>query len=174
MSSNDAANRPVGRGNREIHTGDIHIEQKPVIESREDLVDEVVQAPPEVLQKEYADALAFAEEPVTILIQPSGEKNAARTVDIWVNGKGAEVLVDRRWIETSILPVGMPVTTKRKYVEVLARAKRDSVQTNVTDEESENPVNKIFRNTTAVSPFSIIRDNNPKGAAWIAQLVRFG
>lgn len=170
----DAKNAPIRRATPELHSSDFPIEQKPVIVDPADRVLDVVQAPADVLEKEYSAALAFAEQPVTILIQPSGEKFAARTVDLWVNGKGAEVLVEGRWVETRILPVGMPVTTKRKYVEVLLKSKRDAVQTNVTEEESESPVNAIFRNTTAVSPLSIIRDNDPRGAEWIARLVRYG
>lgn len=168
----DAVNAPIRRARPETHTDDVAILQKPLIENREDLVDEVVLASPEVLQKDYADALAFAEEPVHIRIERSSEKFAQQSVDVWVNGKGAEVLMNGRWIETKVLPVGVPVTTKRKYVEVLARSKEDSVSTRVVKaEDSER--NLVERYTRSKVPFSVLRDNNPKGVEWLNNLVRF-
>lgn len=170
----DAVNAPVRRARPELHTADIGIEQKPLIESRDDLVDEIVAAPPDVLKAEYAAALAFNEEPVTIRIERSAEKFAPRVVDAWCNGKGAEVLVNGRWVETSYLPIGVPVTTKRKYVEILARSKHDAIDTRVEGRDSEKPLNLIERSTSSKSPFSVIEDRNPKGAAWLTGLVRFG
>jgi hypothetical protein len=56
------------------------------------------------------------------------------TVDCWVNGKGAEVWDERtrKWMEFNFLPVGLPIITKRKYVEVLARSKSMKVNTPTT------------------------------------------
>lgn len=170
----DASNAPVRRPRPELHTADIGIEQKPAIESRDDLANEIVAAPPDVLKKEYAEQLAFNEEPVTIRIERSSEKFAPRVVDAWCNGKGAEVLVNGRWVETSYLPIGVAVTTKRKYVEILARSKLDTINTKVEDRDSEKPQNLIERSTSSRAPFSVIEDRNPKGAAWLTGLVKFG
>ncbi|MDP3908887.1 MAG: hypothetical protein Q8Q14_00710 [Gemmatimonadales bacterium] len=169
----DANNAPVRRPRPEFHTADIGIEQKPAIESREDLVDEVITAPEDVLKAEYAAALKFNEEPVTIRIERSSEKFAPLVVDCWCNGKGAEVLINGRWVETAYLPIGVPVTTKRKYVEILARSKIDSVQTKVEDRDSEKPRNLVERFTSSRAPFSVLEDRNPKGAAWLTGIVRF-
>ena len=79
--------------------------------------------------KSYLDELAFMEEPVTIRLEPSAEKNAPAWFPASVNGEGAEVLQpDGRWLHMAegYLPVGRRVTTKRKYVEVLLRAKIDT------------------------------------------------
>lgn len=168
----DASNAPVRRAPVEVHTADVKIEQKPVIASRDEVVTAVV-APEDVLQANYAAALAFNEEPITIRIERSAEKFAPNVVDCWCNGKGAEMLVNGRWVETGYLPVGAPVTTKRKYVEILARSKIDSVQTKVEDRDSEKPINLIERFTSSKSPFSVLEDRNPKGAAWLTSLVRF-
>jgi hypothetical protein len=83
-----------------------------------------------VANNEYLAELAFMEEPVMIRIEPSQEDNAAMTVDCACNGKGAEVLDARtgKWLELNVLPVGLVVTTKRKYVEILARSKTMRVQ----------------------------------------------
>lgn len=148
------------------------IEQKPTIATREDLADEIVTAP-EVLQADYTDALRFNEEPVTIRIERTGEKNPARVVDLWCNGKGAEAIVNGRWVELGALPIGVPVTTKRKYVEILARSKVDAIETRVENRDSERPDNLIDRSTSSRAPFSVIEDRNPKGAAWLTNLVRF-
>lgn len=169
----DASTAPIRRPRPELHTADIGIEQKPAIESREDLAAEIVAAPPDVMKAEYAAALAFNEEPVTIRIERSSEKFAPKVVDAWCNGKGAEVLVNGRWLELGYLPIGSPVTTKRKYVEILARSKVDTVATRVEDRDSEHPTNLVERSTSSRAPFSVIEDRNPKGAAWLTGLVRF-
>ena len=167
----DAGNQPVRRAPEVFHTNDVKIEQKKPIETRED-VDNVIIAEPN-LQKDYADALAFAEEPVTIRIERSSEKFAPKVVDLWCNGKGAEVLTNGRWVEMKCLPVGVPVTTKRKYVEILFRSKVDSIETNVV-KEPDSERNMIDRHTSARSPLSIIRDDNPLGVEWASRMVRAG
>lgn len=168
----DASNAPVRRPPQEFHSADVAIQQKPVIETRDDLVDEVVVAPPDILKKDYAEAIAFAEEPVTIRIERSSEKFAPHVIDCWCNGKGAEIVINRRWVETHAIPVGIPVTTKRKYVEILARSKIETVQTEVRDRDSENPKNLINRFASSRAPFSVIRDDNPKGVEWLTNLIR--
>lgn len=165
----DATNAPVRRPAPELHTGDIRITQKPVIETREDTEGEIVVAP-ESLENDYQAQLAFMEEPVTIRIERSAEKFPPRVIDCWVNGKGAEVLINNKWVETRAIPVGMPVTTKRKYVEVVARAKVENVNTHV-EKRPDSEVNEIHRNASARAPFSVIHDANPKGAAWLTGIV---
>ena len=169
----NAANQPVRRAQRELHPDDVKIAQKPPIVDREDMLEEIVLAP-EVLQKNYADALAFAEEPVTVRLERSAEKFAPKFVDVTCNGKGAEVLVNRRWVETKVLPVGMPVTTKRKYVEILLKSKIDTINTDSGKIDEDSEKNLIERSTSQKSPLSIIRDDNPKGVAWYQGLVHFG
>lgn len=169
----DASNAPVRRAPTEVSTADVKIEQKPTIASRKDLESEVTVAPEDVLKADYAAALAFNEEPVTIRIERSAEKFAPNVVDCWCNGKGAEILVNGRWVETGYLPVGSPVTTKRKYIEILARSKVDTLNTRVEDRDSEKPQNLIDRYTSSKAPFSVLEDRNPKGAAWLTSLVRF-
>jgi hypothetical protein len=119
------------------------------------------------------DALAFAEEPVTILIHRSVEKFSPPTTDyIAINGVGAEMLYKNGWVRMGYLPRGRSIITKRKYVEVLARAKQDSVTTNVIERDGEDPLNFVERVTTSTMSFTIMEDKNPLGAAWLEQLVR--
>jgi hypothetical protein len=128
---------------------------------------------PETLQKEYAEALAFADEPVEILIQPSSEKFGAKTVECWVNGKGIEVFDTRtgKWFPVGSVPRGVPVITKRKYVEVLLRSKTTDVRTNVVEHPGEDPDNHMVRSSHSNYPVQIIRDDNKKfGREWFYRM----
>ena len=63
------------------------------------------------------------------------------------------------------------VTTKRKYVEVLCRAKIDTINTMVEDATVENPANHISRATSSRASFSVLEDRNPKGAEWLRSVM---
>lgn len=155
-----------------LNSDDIKIEQKPSIsDDPAQYSGDIVKAE-QVLAKEYADELAFNEEPVTIRLEPTAEKNAPASFPIWVNGRGCEVLINGKWLEMTYIPVGRIVTTKRKYVEVIIRAKIDTLMTEVSEPESEHPDNKVKRFTSAVHSFSIIEDKNPAGIAWLTELRR--
>lgn len=134
---------------------------------------ESIEAIDKPLQNDYLQALQMAEEPITIMIEPSQEENAPIVIDCWVNGKGAEVLDPRtnRWLELNCLPIGGAVTTKRKYVEVLARAKIDGIRTKTGDMTQELPENKIVRNTSRKAVFSVLHDANPRGREWLTRLL---
>lgn len=162
------------QGRRAISTADVPIDQKtPLLDDGSNREPEIVKAE-NMPSDDYAADLAFNEEPVTILINPSTEKNAARHVPVWVNGKGCEVWNNRinGWIEMAYIPVGQPLTIKRKYLEVLARAKKDEVTTKHNDVGSEYIDNQVERTTSAVANISVMADKNPRGAAWFAELVR--
>lgn len=158
-------------GRQELHTDSLEIEQKPPIVDHKDYSGDVVLVD-KPFNKDYLDELAFQEEPVTIRLEPSSEKNAATAVPIWVNGKGAEVFQNGRWDEIGYLPVARSLIVKRKYVEVLLRTKHDAVQTDILDRDSDRPNNIIRRFTSAVSSFSILHDANPKGVAWATEMRR--
>jgi hypothetical protein len=162
---------PVRRNRRELHMADINIEQKASIASIEDHEPDVIFAEPDT-SLDYLSLLAFNEEPVTIRLEPTADKFASRWVPCWVNGKGAEVLVNGSWVEFGYLPVARPITIKRKYVEVLIRSKRDTVNTAVIERDNEDPQNMIERSTTSTALFSVLEDRNPKGAAWATELRR--
>lgn len=163
-----------------LNSADIKIEQKPdIIKAahdssagigRDDNGEIVIADKP--FDMDYLDELAFNEEPITIRLEPTAEKNAPTSFPIWVNGKGCEIFVNGKWYEQAYIPVGKVITTKRKYVEVIIRAKLDTVHTEVSEPDSENPNNVVRRFTSAVHSFSIIEDRNPKGVAWLTELRR--
>ena len=162
---------PVRRNRRELHMGDVKIEQKAAIASIEDHKPDVILAEHDT-SLDYLSELAFNEEPVTIRLEPTAEKHASRWIPCWVNGKGAEVLINGSWVEFGYLPVAQALTLKRKYVEVLLRSKRDTIQTSVIERDNENPENMIDRATTSTALFSVLEDRNPKGASWATELRR--
>lgn len=158
---------------QELHSSDIKIDQKPdLVGDILDRAPEVVRADASMANKDYLDELAFNDEPVTIRLEPNSGENAPTTIPIWVNGKGCEIYENGRWIECAYIPIGRVIVVKRKYLEVLVRAKLDTVRTDIDNPESENPGNRIKRFTSAVSSFSIIEDRNPCGGAWLTELRR--
>lgn len=161
--------------NAQLDTRDIKVTQKPDIILDDDFdpndrEPEIVEAGEDVLKKDYADALAFAEEPMTIRIEPSTDKNAATVHPVWCNGKGAEVLIRGRWREVTWLPVNTDLIVKRKYVAILCSAKIDQVLTTVVERPGDDPENRVQRITTPVLTFSVIEDKNPRGHAWLTGL----
>lgn len=148
------------------------------IEQKADIVGDVSEHDAEIVtvnrlpEQDYLDELDFNEEPVTIRLESTSDVNAPSAFPVWVNGKGCEVFQNGRWYEIAYIPVGKVVITKRKYVEVIIRAKIDTLHTEVSEPESENPSNRIKRFTSAVHSFSILEDKNPKGVAWLSELRR--
>lgn len=132
----------------------------------------VVVAEPGMIKNDF-EKLAFNEEPVSIIIHRSGERNASNCTDyIAVNGKPAEMLFKNGWIPMGYLPRGVVITTKRKYLERLAASKKDDVQTKVVEVPGQDPQNLVDRITSSTLPFSLIEDKNPLGAEWLSQMLR--
>ena len=166
------ARQPI---NAELHTDDIKIEQKAAL-----IGNDVTSHDGEVVvaqqvgkkDQDYLDKLAFMEEPVTIRIEPSSQPNAPSAFPIWVNGKGAEILINGRWVEVAYLPVNETLTVKRKYLAVMVVTKIDTVHTRVQEPDGADPTNRIDRITSPVHSFSILSDPNPLGHEWLRELRR--
>lgn len=181
---------------KQAHTDDVKIIQKPSItivpRGQEPGVPlppierepEIVEATEDVLRdRDYADKLEFMEQPVSIRIEPSAEKNASNVIPIWVNGKGCEVHIDKAtgesihpedgsgiWLEFTWIPVDKELTVKRKYIEVLLRAKTNIVHTRIIERPNEDPENKIDRFTSPMCSFSILYDPDPRGVQWMREI----
>jgi hypothetical protein len=125
---------------------------------------------------QYLRDLAFNEQPVTVVIPKSPERNAPNFVPCAVNGFGPEVWDERarRWINfEGWLPVQRVLTCKRKYLEVLARARRDEFR---TVEKTPNPLANqdgfvLERDTMQVAPFQVRHDASPDGADWYRRIM---
>lgn len=123
------------------------------------LSDAVIETVPGPNWKAHADALAFMEEPVEVLVHESADKNAQAIVETGVNG------VSQRFIR------GVPITVKRKYVERLARAKPISYgQEKYVDHDGFDAYRYPSR-TGLLYPFSVIHDANPLGAPWLRKVL---
>lgn len=172
-----AKNNPVNRPARETHTADTAVtELEPVnLALDQDLVRERIVIPPAgPLDKVYADALAFAEEPVTIMIAKGVEKYAADHVSCWCNGDPAEVFIRGTWVKMGWLPVNRQITTKRKYVEILLRSKQTSYTTQHASESQDSNAhidNHVVPNTSRKVQLSVIGDTSAKGAEWLQNLL---
>ena len=171
----DAVNTPVRRSRRETSNADFDITQPSDIlmpaTGELERGEVIINSTGRSVNESYMQDLAMAEDPVTILIYPSREKNAPVVVDCWVNGRGAEVFVNGKWSVFNCLPVNVAVTTKRKYVEVLARARIDTVATEVEDETADQPSNRLIRNSSSSVVFTVIGDKNPRGGEWLRRIM---
>ena len=170
----------VGRAKREDPNTDyVDVQQKddfsfPLNSPFEHPGHEIIKSP-EQLQKEYTEALAFADEAIGIYILPSTEKYGAKTVPCWVGGKGIELWDQKvgRWYEAGEAPRGMQIITKRKYVEVLLKSKTDAKTTQVIEHPGADPENILRTDTACNYPIQVWKDPNPKGREWFNQMVSF-
>lgn len=133
---------------------------------------EVIVADASLIDKEYANELAFMAEWVTIRLEPSGAENAPDTFPAWNNGRGAEVLVNDRPVIMTHLPVGPEITVRRYIVETIARSKTMRVATDHSTDLTRQLANRTDRRVSQTQPFSIVHDPNPRGRAWAADMVR--
>lgn len=106
------------------------------------------------LPKEAFEMEAFMNEPVTIVVNPPQDPDDPMLVQVGVNGVN------------QFIPRGEAIAVKRKYVEVLARAKRTDFKQTLDDRLGE-AMNHLRSMHSLRFPFSVIRDPNPNGGAWL-------
>jgi hypothetical protein len=157
------------------HSEDIPLTQKNDIElpelGQQIVHGEALASVGDAVKNPYLEALAFNEEPITILIEENSRSDFPEThVPVAVNGKNAEVFVNGRWMEMGWLPIGQPIITKRKYVENLLRSKSDAVRTEHDDATMERPRNTVKRRPSANYPVSVLEDKNPRGGQWLTKV----
>ena len=114
--------------------------------------------PNEKTMADKAAMAAFMEEPVKILVHDSADPNAEPVVELNVNGVNQFVFRGREQI------------VKRKFVEVLARARRVATKTQ-TGIQGDRVVNRVTQHSAVRFPFSVIEDRNPKGTPWLRELM---
>lgn len=109
--------------------------------------------------KQYAGNLAFMEERVLVRVLPSAEKNAEMVVDTYNDG------IVQRFIR------GEWVIAKRKFVEVLARAKPFGVQTPEIVDGNGDRATRIDTHVGLRYPFEM-KDKNPRGQGWLQSILQ--
>lgn len=129
----------------------------PVI--RDDTSIQVAEGP---LTDDRAAALAFMEEKVEVMVHESTDPNAENPVTVACNG------VNQFFVR------GMPQVVKRKFVEILARAKTTAISTKEVRDYQGDLTTRIDKSTALRYPFSVVRDENPKGAAWLRSILAQG
>lgn len=173
----DAIDNPVKRqyNKKEYSTEDMPVAQRPEVDLG-DLVnfirnESLVKIEGKPLTAEYTAELAFNEEPVVIRIEENSRSDHPEThVACAVNGTDAEVFQNGKWVRIGWLPVNMPLTVKRKYVEILARSNSESIRTIHDDATVAMPNNRVRRATSSNYPITVIRDDNPKGHEWLSRI----
>jgi hypothetical protein len=102
---------------------------------------------------------AFMEEKVVIIVHEATNEEELNVVSPMVNGMSQPIVR------------GHPTAVKRKYVEVLARAKETKYRQEQLDASKPDSLVMIPR-TVLAFPFSIERDDNPNGRAWLRDIVK--
>ncbi len=107
----------------------------------------------------FADELAFAEELVEIMVHDTTDPKENKLVQVAVNGKNQYFLR------------GETQKVRRKYIEVLARAKKTTyTQEKYADTTGADALRNV-PHTALQYPFSVVNDPNPRGAAWLRQIL---
>lgn len=101
---------------------------------------------------------AFMNEIVTVYVHPTTNENEATQFLINCNGTNQPVVR------------GVEIPMKRKYVEILARMK-ETKYTQVTPNPAAPDVSEMRARTGLVYPFDLIDDKNPKGRAWLRNVL---
>lgn len=112
------------------------------------------------LETDYAQALADAEDVLTIELHQTEDRLSEPLPMVAVNGRN------------QFLPRGVQLKVRRKFVEVLARARPEAIKTvEYVDPEGARAV-RVERTSALKYPFTLIEDPNPRyGQAWLRKLV---
>jgi hypothetical protein len=103
---------------------------------------------------------AFMHEVLEIMIFPTTDPAAPPYAQLNVNG------------DRAVVPRAVPVRVRRKHVEVLARMKETRVTQDMNpNREGEITTDNLRANTGLVYPFSVLKDPNPRGGAWLANVL---
>lgn len=147
---------------KEVDTNDMEVGQDkevvlPASGSIKAAVDElgVIEVVDKPLENNMAEALAFGEEKITVMIHEDASPNAENPVQVSCNG------INQFFFR------GQPQDVKRKYVEILARAKYTRISTPEVTDGSGARTNMVRQSSSLRYPFSVMHDPNPKGAAWL-------
>lgn len=104
----------------------------------------------------------FMHEMVVVHVAESADPNAENPVHVSVNGSAVYI------------PRGHDIVVKRKYVEVLARAKATGIRT--VQRTNADGIRYIHtdRATALKYPFNVVEDHNPNGRAWLKKILAEG
>lgn len=110
--------------------------------------------------KDTAKLAAFMEQEVLIVISDTELPNAEQVIQLAVQGKNQFVFRSK------------PTWVKRKYLEVLARARPEAISTQEFTDASGNRATRIHKTSGQKYPFRILEDKNPDGYRWLECILK--
>jgi uncharacterized protein (DUF2342 family) len=113
--------------------------------------------------KDQAEAVAFMQEPLTIHIHTSSDKNAPPAAMAGVNGRTV-------WFRRGTTYKNVP----RCFVESLLRSQSTTYRTQQVRDPNADEQMQTMRTTSMDYPFSVVHDPNPKGKRWLERVMREG
>jgi hypothetical protein len=127
--------------------------------ARESLEPARIQPVGRVVSKEKLDALKFNEDVLTIVVHDSTNPLDDPMPEVWNDG------TPQRFQR------GKEMQVKRKYVEVLARAKKTTyTQRKVKNQLGEETYINVPHSALKY-PFAVIHDPSPNGKAWLQSII---
>lgn len=127
--------------------------------AREALSPQVVVPVDRVVSKEKLEILQFMEDVLTVIVHESGNPTDTPRPEVWNDGR---LFVFIRGQE-------MPVA--RKFVEVLARAKRTTRGLRKVTDDNGVDHYEYPQKTALIYPFAVLHDPSPRGKAWLAAIL---
>lgn len=102
----------------------------------------------------------FMHHVLEVMVFPTTDPTAPPYAIVSVNG------------QTQPVPRNVPLKMYRKHVEVLARMKETRVTQDLTpNKEGEITTDHLRGNSGLVYPFSVLKDPDPRGGAWLAHIL---
>ena len=108
--------------------------------------------------RELAASEAFMNEMVEVMVHSSTDENQAPHVILNCNGTNQPILR------------GVPTRVRRKYVEILARMKETKYSQVTRNPAAPDQIDMIARHGLAY-PFELMHDDNPRGRAWLQNVL---
>lgn len=132
----------------------------PVVDVQDNLGDDIQLVSESDLATLASDE-SFMNDRLVIRLATTTDDNAPPVADVTVNNAANRV----------VIPRGVPMQVKRMHVEVLARMKETRYTQpgrNMLDPESGNA---LVGRTALVYPFEVLKDPNPRGHAWLENIL---
>ena len=105
-----------------------------------------------------ASSEAFMNEQVTIMVHSTTDENQPPQVIVNCNGMNQPIIR------------GYPTTIKRKYVEILARMKETKYSQVTRNPSAPDQIDLVARHGLSY-PFDLVEDANPRGRAWLTNVM---
>lgn len=101
---------------------------------------------------------AFMNELVTVMVHSTTDENQPNHVVVNCNGMNQPLIR------------GVPTTVKRKYVEILARMKETKYTQITRNTSAPDQIDMVARHGLSY-PFDLVEDLNPRGRAWLQNVL---